>query len=395
MKKMSSRVKRFWHGLSLGTRILFFSLIALLVIGRLILPHAVKRYVNQKLETLPGYGGSSGEVDVHLYRGAYTIHDVDIVKKTNSVPIPFVKAERVDFSIDWRELRNRALVAEVEVGRGQLNFVKAERKDLDQTKIDRSWVDVVQDLFPFKINRFAIRDSIVRYADLSAVPKVDISITNVLIVCSNITNSRNLTNELPTPFQVSGTTIGGGKLQVMGAANPFVKTPRFDVDAKLEGVDLRALNDFLRAYAKFDVKRGTLNFYTEMAAADGRFKGYAKPLLTDLDIVDLTDDAKNPIKLFWESLVAGAMKLFKNQPTDRFAGKIPIEGDIDDPKASILETLGSVFRNAFVRALAPRVEGDINIESPKLEKGAKPPPMRDTTKNESEQKRVREETNRK
>jgi hypothetical protein len=313
------------------------------------------------------------------------------MKKTNSVPIPFVKADRVDFSVQWKELRHRAVVGEVELDRAQLNFVKAERKELDQTKIDRSWVDVVQDLFPFKINRFQIRDSQVHYVDLGRKPKVDVAITNLFIVCSNLTNSRNLTNELPTPFEVSGTSIGGGKLRVSGAANPFTESPRFDVDAQMENVDLTALNDFLRAYAKFDVKRGTLNFYTEMAAADGKFKGYAKPLVNDLDIVDLSDDVKRPLKLFWESFVAGVMKVFKNQPKDRFAAKVPIEGDIHNPKASIVETLASVLQNAFIKALSPRVEQKIDIESAKPEKGAKPPPVRDTTKNEkTEQEKVRE-----
>ncbi len=391
MKKAASRAKRFWHRLSLVTRIIILVFVALLVVGRLSMPYAIKHFVNKKLQQLPGYGGQIGDVDVHLYRGAYSIHNVNIVKKTNQVSIPFVAVERVDFSMDWRELRNGALVAEVELDRAQLNFVKGETKEQDQTKIDKSWVDVVQDLFPFKINRFEIRDSAVHYVDLGRKPNVDVSVTNLYILCRNITNSRNLTNELPTPFEVSGTSIGGGKLRVNGAANPFTESPRFDVDAAMEGVDLTALNEFLRAYAKVDVKKGSLDFYAEMAAADGKFKGYVKPLVKDLDIMDLTDNAKNPAKLFWEGFVAGVMKVFKNQPKDRFGARVPIEGDIKNPKASIVETLSSVLQNAFIKALSPNIEEKITLESAKPEKGTRPPPMRDTTKNEkSDQERVRE-----
>lgn len=389
--KHASRFRTFWHRLSLVTRIVILTIIALLVIGRLVMPYAVKHYVNRKLQQLPGYGGSIGDVDIHLYRGAYSIHDVDIFKKTNSVPIPFVAAERVDFSVQWKELRNRALVAEVQLDRAQLNFAKGETKEQDQTHIDRSWVDVVQDLFPFKINRFEIRNSQIHYVDLARKPKIDVAVTNLHIVCHNITNSRNLTNELPTPFEVTGTSIGGGELRVSGAANPFTKSPRFDVDARIEGVDLTALNDFLRAYAKFDVKRGRLDFYTEMAAADGKFKGYVKPLVHDLDIVDLSDNAKQPLKLFWESFVAGVMKVFKNQPKDQFAAKMPIEGDIDKLNTGLLETLASVLRNAFFKALSPQVDENIDLQSAKPDKGARPAPVRDTRKNEkSDQERVRE-----
>ena len=390
MKEAASRAKRFWHRLSLVTQITIITLVVLLVAGRLAMPHAIKHLVNKKLQQLPDYGGQIGDVDVHLYRGAYSLHKVNILKKTNQVSIPFVSAERVDFSIDWHDLRNRALVGEVELDRAQLNFVKAETKEKDQTKIDKSWVSVVQDLFPFKINRFEIRDSAVHYVDLGRKPQVDIAVTNLHIVCRNITNSRNLTNELPTPFEVSGTSIGGGKLRVNGAANPFTESPRFDVDAAMEGVDLTALNEFLRAYAGVDVKSGTMDFYTEMAAADGKFKGYVKPLVKDLDIMDLTDNVKNPAKLFWEGLVAGVMKIFKNQPKDRVAARVPIEGEIKNPKASIVETLASVLQNAFIKALSPNIEEKINLESAKPEKGTRPPPVRDTTKNEkTDQERVR------
>src|ERR1044071_4922214 len=100
---MATRVRTFWHRLSLVTRIIIFVLIALLVAGRLVMPNAVKHYVNRKLQQLPGYGGSIGDVDIHLYRGAYTIHNVDVFKKTNNVRIPFMAAERVDFSVQWNE----------------------------------------------------------------------------------------------------------------------------------------------------------------------------------------------------------------------------------------------------------------------------------------------------
>jgi hypothetical protein len=391
MKRAATRLKRFWHGLSLGVRIVILTIVALLVVARLLMPWGVERYVNKKLQQLPGYGGSIGEVDVHLWRGAYTIHNVNITKKTNNVAIPFVAARSVDFSVQWRELKNHALVAEVELDRAQLNFVRGKRKEEDQTHIDKSWVQVVQDLFPFKINRFEIRDSTVRYADLGAKPKVDVAVTNLHVVCRNITNSRSLTNELPTPFEVTGGTIGGGRLRVHGAANPLAKSPRFDVDASLEGVDLTALNDFLRAYAKVDVKGGRLDFFTEMAAADGRFKGYVKPLLENLDIIDLKQDIKHPLKLFWESFVAGVVKVFKNHPKDQVAAKVPIEGSIDNPKAGIVETLASVLRNAFIRALTPHVDETIDLQKVKPDPNSRVTPQRDTKKNEKPgQEKVRE-----
>jgi len=42
-----------------------------------------------------------------------------------------------------------------------------------------------------------------------------------------------------------------------------------------------AAHDFSRL-RQVDVKSGSFRLYTEMAAADGKFKGYAKPLLENL-----------------------------------------------------------------------------------------------------------------
>jgi len=370
----------FWRRFSKTTWTII-AVLALLAIGlRLAMPGLVKRYVNQTLQKLPGYGGSIGDVDIHLWRGAYTIHDVNVVKQTNSVPVPFLAAQQVDFSVQWKEIRNRALVGEVVVDRAQLNFAKGKSKNEDQTSIDKSWTEVVGDLFPFKINRFELRDSEVWFHDFGTKPKVELFVTNCHIVCSNITNSRNSTNELPTPFRLTGTVLGGGNVAVSGRLNPFSESPRFDVDAKLENTDLTALNDFFKAYANVDIERGTLQFYTEMAAANGRFKGYVKPLLQDLDIVDLKD-ARNPLKLFWESFVAGVVKVFKNQNKDQFGTKVPLEGAIENPNADILSAIGNVLRNAFVKALSPRVEGEVGINSVKPSSD-RPPVERDTRKDE-------------
>lgn len=378
-KRVGKDGRSLWHRLSVVTRTTIIVLVLLLVGARLAMPYAVKRYVNHKLDSLPGYGGSIGDVTIHLLRGAYAIHRVNIVKETNNVPIPFVAANRVDFSVQWSELRNGALVGEVNADQAELHFVRGQTKEQDQTHIDKSWTEVVEDLFPFKINQFRIVRSAVWFHDLGSKPRVDVYVTNLNVVCQNITNSRSVTNELPTPFELTGTTLGGGKIRVLGRANPFEQTPRFDVDAAIEGMDLTALNDLLRAYANVDVKRGRMDFFTEMAAADGQFKGYVKPLVHDLDIVELKE-AKNPLQFLWESFVAGVTKVFKNQPEDQLGARIPLAGRIDNPQAGLLPTIASVLRNAFVQALSPRVEGSVNIDQLKSHPGDRPVPKRDTSK---------------
>lgn len=344
--------KRLWIGLAV--------FILLLVGARLALPGWVRDHVNKKLDEHPEYDGKVGDVDIHLLRGAYSINGVKIVKTSeNQPPEPFFEARLVDFSIEWRELFQKSIVGEIWVEDAALNFVKSKDKEESQTKVDASWLGIVQDLFPFKINKFQIADSAITFQDVHAKPKVDLQITNLFAVATNLTNARDLVEKLPASIRARGQTIGGGDLALNMRLNPLEKDPAFDLNLSLTNVDLTALNPMLEAYGKVDVKRGTFEVFTEIYAEDGMFEGYVKPFFRDLDVFEFKTDNENPLKMAWQALVAGAMKLFKNQDKDQVATKIPIRGEIGAAQTEIWTTLANVLKNAFVQAFSPTIDKEI------------------------------------
>jgi len=140
----------------------------LVITARLLMPSQVKRYVNHKLQQLPGYGGSV-EMLHHLWRGAYTIHDVNVTKK-HTRSRAFVAAKRIDFSVDWREFKASRPVGEILATRASLTLQGPDQRP-DQTPHRRELDTVVADLFPFKIHRFEIRDSEVRFHDFGTNQK--------------------------------------------------------------------------------------------------------------------------------------------------------------------------------------------------------------------------------
>ena len=336
-------------------------LIVALIAFRLALPSIVQRYVNQKLDELPEYDGSIGDVDIHLIRGAYSIDDVDIEKTTGSVPVPFFSARKVDFSMEWREIFQGALVGEIHVFGCSLNFVKGESKEESQTSIDSSWLGIVQELFPFRINRFQIEEGAVWFHDFGTEPKVDVYLTNMVAVCTNLYNTRELASELPADFRAKGTTLGGGILEIHVKLDPLTEEPRFDLELGLTDVNLVSLNELLEAYGKFNVKRGTFEVFSEIAASEGTFDGYVKPFFEDLDILEFKQDAGNPLNLIWQSIVAGAMQIFKNHPRDQVATKIPVSGTFEKTDVEVWTTVVNVLRNAFVEAFKTRVDDSINL----------------------------------
>jgi hypothetical protein len=365
-------------------------IVVILVAARLALPGYVLRYVNNKLDELPNYGGRVEDVNIHLIRGAYTIKGMNIVKESaNAPPEPFVAAEKVDFSVDWSELFHGAIVGEIYFDRAKLNFIKAQTEEESQTSIDKSWTKVVQDLFPFKINRFVIRESKITYKEPEAKPPIDLAITNFTAVATNLTNSREIVTKLPSALKARGRTIGGGDIAVALKFNPLEDQPTFDLNFALTNVDMTSLNDFLEAYAKANVKRGTFDVIIEMYGEDGRFEGYVKPLMTDLDMLELKEDSKNPLKLAWQAILAGVVKIFKNHPEDQVATKIPVSGTIDKKGIDLWTTLGNVLRNAFVHAFSPTFDQTVGpskdlTEDPKIEK--------DKAKDEKKAEKKKEES---
>jgi hypothetical protein len=346
-------------------RKILVGLLVLFVLGlialRMALPGIVQNYVNNKLDELPEYDGSIGDVDIHLIRGAYSIDDVNIVKTSGEVPVPFFETRRVDLSMEWRELFHGALVGEIEVFEGKLNFVKGESAEDSQTSIDKSWLDVVQELFPFKINRFGITGGEVWFRDFHSNPKVDVYLTNLVVLCTNLYNTRDFKVELPADFRAQGTTLGEGELEIHVKLDPLASEPKFDLELALEQMDLTALNEMLEAYGNFNVKRGTFEVFAEIAGEQGSFDGYVKPFFEDLDVLELKEDSKNPLKFAWQAIVAGAVKLFKNHPKDQVATKIPVSGTFEKTDVQIWTTVVNVLRNAFVEAFKARVDKSIDL----------------------------------
>src|SRR5262249_27588263 len=71
---------------------IIFALVILFAIARAILPWGVRKYVNRTLDRNELYSGTIGQVQIHLWRGAYSIHDIKISKRTGNVPVPFFSA---------------------------------------------------------------------------------------------------------------------------------------------------------------------------------------------------------------------------------------------------------------------------------------------------------------
>ena len=143
----------------------------------------------------------------------------------------------------------------------------------------------------------------------------------------------------------------------------LARKTKFDMNAEIKNANLVQLNDFFKAYGNFDVNKGSLCLYTEFAAKDGKYKGYIKPIIKDLDVIGPEDKKDNFFQKAWETIVGGAGKVLENHKKDQVATKVPIEGSFTGSHTDVIEAIWELLKNAFIQALMPSVDNQINLNS--------------------------------
>lgn len=343
--------------------------IAVLIIVRILLPYVVLHYANRMLANVPGYYGRVDDIDLSLYRGAYRIKDMYLDKKDSATgkQTDFFKVRTVDLSIEWKALFHGELVGELIVDRPSLIFIK-DKTELGEVKKDTNdFRKILKNFMPLSINRLEISGGSLHYQDKGSSPKVDVSLQKINVLAKNLHNSYDSATKLPASVTASAAAYEG-TLDVNMRLNPLAEVATFDLNAELKNTNLVLLNDFLNAYGNFDVNKGNFGLYTELAAKEGKFTGYVKPVIRDLDVAGLEDRKDAFFHKLWEGIVGTAGDIFKNQKKDQIATRVPLEGNFKDPKTDTWEAVWEVLRNAFIQALIPSVDNQINLSSVDKEK---------------------------
>lgn len=339
------------------------AIVAVLAVAvRLALPHVVLHYLNKTLATMDGYYGKASDIDIALIRGAYEIDSIYLnkVDSTTQKQTPFFGASQIDLSVEWKALFHGSIVGELIFENPMMRFTK-DKVEPDEVRNDSSsFKNLLDDFMPLQVNRVEINNGSIQYIDESSKPRVDIHLTNAYALAENLRNSYDSTVVLPASLRAHA-NIYEGEFTVNMKLNPLADEPTFDVNAELKNTNLVKLNDFFKAYAKVDVNKGRFGLYTEVAAKDGKFTGYVKPLIQDLDILGQEDRDDNILRKAWEALVGAAGEVFENQRKDQVATKVPFQGSLKNPDTNVWFALTRVLQNAFIQALQPSIDQEINI----------------------------------
>ncbi len=205
-----------------------------------------------------------------------------------------------------------------------------------------------------KARRVSVNGATLGFVNEDANPHYRLYLADTNIVVDNFTNQKT---EGLGKVKITGQLQGTGATLVTVNMRPENHGPDFDVNARVEDLDLPKLNDLLRATAKMDVAEGQLNVFSEATVKNGQVQGYVKPLFRDLKVYEKEKDADKKLsQKVKEKAIDVASKVLKNHPRKEVATVVPIAGPIENPQLGTWPTIAGLLRNAFFKAILPGFE---------------------------------------
>ena len=336
------------------------AIVVLLVVARLALPYMVKNYLNRQMDRMGDYHGQLDDVGIHLWRGAYSIEGLRVVKVSDKVPVPLFAARHADIALSWRALSHGGVRGKVEFTHATLNFVDGGDAGAGQSGKGVNWRAQLQMMVPVRLDEVAVHESTVTFHNFVSRPRVDLKMTDVEGTIANLTNADRRQGRRVATVEATAKVLGDAPLQVKASVDPLERSGDFAIELRVTGIQLTRLNDLARAYANLDFAAGNGDFVMQLEARDGQLEGYAKPLLHGVQIFswkqDVEHDRKNPLRIAWEAVAQGVASLFKNHEHDQFATRVPISGRIDNRQLGTWDAIVGVLHNAFVKAYTPQLE---------------------------------------
>ncbi|HEY3173241.1 MAG TPA: DUF748 domain-containing protein, partial [Thermoanaerobaculia bacterium] len=208
-----------------------------------------------------------------------------------------------------------------------------------------------------RLDQFEIKNSTLALVNRMKSPSYRLFLSGANLSVRNLSNK---STEGRAVADLSGSFMGSGKTVAHATFRPQRTGADFDLNLRIEGTQMTAMNDLWRAYGKFDVVGGEFSVYTQLKMKDGRIDGYVKPIFKDMKVYDREQDKNKPfMKKLYERIVGGLASILKNKPRKEVVTVADISGPVSNPRARPSEIIGKLLENAFIKAILPGFEREI------------------------------------
>lgn len=341
-------MKRWLLGLALALAVLLLVLVV-------VVPIVALRFVNGVLGTAPDYAASAADLDLLPLEGAVAVDGIRFVRPEVPDASPFLEIQRVIVTPHLGTLLHGDRIVDVALEAPTLTYVVGPTPATSQTGIDPEWVAAVLRQYPATLDHLRIVRGTVSYHDVSASPDVALSLTGLDVIGTNLANLTHVPEEKFAHLSAKGTVLESGALELDMDLAPYERAPTFTLHADVRHVPLVRMNNALRAYGNFDVQAGTASVAIAMTAADGGYSGKVDPVLTDVKVVELSNEPelkKRPFRFAWEAIIGTAKdvaEIVSPGPNDQVRLPVELHGRFHGP--SLVTNLVDVLPKAWFGSL--------------------------------------------
>jgi hypothetical protein len=320
------------------------------------------------------FGTGRGEIDGHANFLAEPHMGFNTLFSLEEVPLDYFRPmlQRANMSIrngfltsngriEYAPTIKVAHVENVTIDRVRFDYIHSGPRERESAKKVTKAVDKASNKpgLLVRLDEFHVKNSNIGLVNRTRSPAYRIFLSGANL---DITNLSNQFVQGPAKASLTGRFMGSGAASARASYRPEKVGPDLDLDLKIEGTQMKALNDVWRAYAKLDVVEGTMSVYSQIRIKNGHINGYVKPLFKDVNIYDPKQDEKKPFfKKLYEGIAEGIAGLLENKKEDRVATVATFSGPVENPDSSVWQIIGKAIENAFIKAILPGFEREIGL----------------------------------
>jgi hypothetical protein len=343
--------------------------------------HPLQPYLDRATQIHLTKGQVSAKGDLSYVRSKQRVHFGGSGEIAGLVTVD--KKDGRDFA-HWQSLRAEGLIVETVAGRPGRLSVRDLVVDRPYLRVvigpDRT-LNLVDSLSPPKtpgpspaegsqarrrpfrlvIGSLRIRGGFSDFADLSLEPSVSIGIQNLSGTIRGLSSQEDARADV----DIEGNVDETAPVKISGQINPFRIAAFADIGMRFRNVDLTALSPYSGKFAGYRIEKGKVNLDLHYRLSERNLVATNKIVLDQLVLgerVESPEATSLPVKF--------ALALMKDS-----SGKIdidlPIRGNLDDPRFSILGLLGKAATSLFTKVLrSPFAAMGVLLDSGSEEAGA-------------------------
>lgn len=339
---------------------LLAAVVLVMVVLRLLLPSWLHHYLDKRIEHMGLYHGSMDDIDLHIWRGSYTIVNLRIDKIGGPSKEPFLIAPRTEIAVSYRALVHGQLRGKADFYDATVNFIDGKSDSERQTGKGVNWSNELNILIPAEVDEIGVHNSTVTFRNFVSSPRVDLKMTDVNSTVTNLSKSQQPDGSRVATLHTTAIVLGDAPLETNAHFDPTNRFGDFDYHIRITQIQLVRANDLARAYTGLDFAGGTGDFTMELKAKDGYLTGYAEPVFKDLQLFswkkDVQEEKKGPVKLLYEAAAQGVVSVLKGPSNDQLVTKVPIHGRLDNAQVGGPQAIANVLGDAFEQAYKAQLE---------------------------------------